>query len=189
MDIRRKTVDEQRLFSILIDSFCDRGNAMSQDTKKRIINSVIRLAVILAAAFLIGHFLRQNNSQQAAPDSQPAQSQEDSSGSDIITADGTSLEEADDNDKEAIYTFRNSYLRDEHFEKHGDEFDYASAEEYEAGASAVVNNPAALHKKEADDNDDIYYLKKTNEFVIVSTDGYIRTYFRPRSGIKYYNKQ
>ena len=80
-------------------------------------------------------------------------------------------------------------MRDEHFQKHGDEFDYASAEEYEAGASAVVNDPAALHKKEADDNDDIYYLEKTNEFVIVSTDGYIRTYFKPRSGIKYYNKQ
>ena len=150
---------------------------------------MIRLAVILVIAFLIGHFLRQNNSQQAAPDSQPAQSQENSSDSDIITADGTSLEEADDSDKETIYTFRNSYLRDEHFEKHGDEFDYASAKEYEAGASAVVNNPAALHKTEADDNDDIYYLEETNEFVIVSTDGYIRTYFKPRSGIKYYNKQ
>ena len=162
---------------------------MSQDTKKRILNAAIRLAVILVIAFLIGHFLRQNNSQETTSDSQPAQSQENTSDSDIIAADGTSLEEADDNTKETIYTFRNRYLRDEHFQKHGNEFDYASAEEYEAGASAVVNNSAALHKKEADDNDDIYYLEKTNEFVIISTDGYIRTYFKPRSGIKYYNKQ
>ena len=42
---------------------------------------------------------------------------------------------------------------------------------------------------EKDDGDDIYYLERTNELVIVSTDGYIRTYFRPDSGIKYYNKQ
>lgn len=175
-----------RYFSTL---FVTGKNAMSQDTKKRILNSVIRLAVILVIAFLIGHFLRQNNSQQTASDSQPAQSQENASDSDIITAEGTSLQEADDSDKETIFTFRNRYLRDEHFQKHGNEFDYASAEEYEAGASAVVNDPAALHKKEADDNDDIYYLEKTNEFVIVSTDGYIRTYFKPRSGIKYYNKQ
>ena len=175
-----------RYFSTL---FATGKNAMSQETKKRILNSVIRLAVILVIAFLIGHFLRQNNTQESVSDSQPAQSQENTSDSDITTADGTSLEEADDNTKEAIYTFRNRYLRDEHFQKHGNEFNYASAEEYEAGASAVVNDPAALHKKEADDNDDIYYLEKTNEFVIVSTDGYIRTYFKPRSGIKYYNKQ
>ena len=32
-------------------------------------------------------------------------------------------------------------------------------------------------------------IESTNEFVILSTDGYIRTYFRPSSGIKYFNKQ
>ena len=114
-----------RYFSTL---FATGKNAMSQETKKRILNSVIRLAVILVIAFLIGHFLRQNNTQESVSDSQPAQSQENTSDSDITTADGTSLEEADDNTKEAIYTFRNRYLRDEHFQKHGDEFDYASVQ-------------------------------------------------------------
>ena len=52
-----------------------------------------------------------------------------------------------------------------------------------------MNNPNALHKNEKEDNDDVYYLEETNEFVIVSTDGYIRTYFYPDSGIDYYNKQ
>lgn len=90
---------------------------------------------------------------------------------------------------EAVYTFRNNYLLDEHFKKHGGEFDYADASAYENGASAVVNDPDALHKTEKDDGDDIYYLERTNELVIVSKDGYIRTYFKPDSGIKYYNKQ
>ncbi len=88
------------------------------------------------------------------------------------------------------YHFRSQKLLDQHFEKHGSEFDdYQTAQEYEKGASAVVNNPDALHKTEAEDGDDVYYLEKTNEFVIVSGDGYLRTYFKPSAGINYYNRQ
>ncbi len=90
---------------------------------------------------------------------------------------------------EKTYHFRNNTYLTEHFEKHGSDFDYATAQEYEAGASAVVNSKEALHKTEAEDGDDVYYIERTNEFVIVSTDGYIRTYFKPESGIKYYNRQ
>lgn len=90
---------------------------------------------------------------------------------------------------EILYKFRkNSYL-EQHFEKHGGEFDYATKEEYLAGANRVIQSPDALHKIEAEDGDDIYYLEETNEFVVVSTDGYIRTYFRPSAGIDYYNRQ
>ena len=46
-----------------------------------------------------------------------------------------------------------------------------------------------IHKKEKEDGDDVYYLENTNEFVIVSTDGYIRTYFEPEDGIRYYERQ
>lgn len=87
------------------------------------------------------------------------------------------------------YYFRNAELLNEHFEKHGIEMGFATAQEYQAAASAVVNNPNALHKLEAEDGDDVYYLEATNEFVIVSTRGYIRTYFYPDSGIEYYNRQ
>ncbi|MBR1816125.1 MAG: hypothetical protein IJ763_05430 [Lachnospiraceae bacterium] len=86
-------------------------------------------------------------------------------------------------------TFRNSYRLDEHYEKHGIEMGFASAAEYEAAAKKVVLNPDSLHKIEAEDGDDVYYLEETNEFVIVSTDGYIRTYFNPSGGIDYYNRQ
>lgn len=89
----------------------------------------------------------------------------------------------------ATYTFRSEKYLDQHFEKHGGEFDYADKEEYLAGANRVINDPAALHKTEKEDGDYVFYLEATNEFVILSTDGYIRTYFRPSGGLDYYNRQ
>ncbi|MBR4514718.1 MAG: hypothetical protein IKO61_07525 [Lachnospiraceae bacterium] len=87
------------------------------------------------------------------------------------------------------YSFRNSNLLNQHYDKHGKEMGFASAQKYEAAASNVINNSKALHKKEADDGDDVYYLEATNEFAVLSTDGYIRTYFQPDSGIDYFNRQ
>ena len=86
-------------------------------------------------------------------------------------------------------TFRNDKLLDEHFEKHGKEMGFTDAKVYEQAAAAVVTNPLSLHKVEAEDNDDVYYLESTNEFVIVSTDGYIRTYFKPDKGKVYFDQQ
>jgi pyocin large subunit-like protein len=91
------------------------------------------------------------------------------------------------------YHFRNKKLLNQHFEKHGaefaDDFDYRTAKDYEKGASDVINNSEALHKTDAEDGDDVYYIEVTNEFVILSKDGYIRTYFRPNGGLSYYNRQ
>lgn len=87
------------------------------------------------------------------------------------------------------YKFRSKKLLEQHYEKHGKDMGFASAEEYEKAAAAVPNNPAVLHKTEKEDGDDVYYIESTNEFVVVSTDGYIRTYFNPDRGIDYYNKQ
>lgn len=87
------------------------------------------------------------------------------------------------------YKFRNKNLLNQHYEKHGRDMGFKSAEEYEKAAAAVPNNPAALHKTEKEDGDDVYYIESTNEFVVVSTDGYIRTYFNPDRGIDYFNKQ
>ena len=121
----------------------------------------------------------------------------------VYEADGSSeVYEADASSKEsektvtakpdetaALLKFRNKKLLNQHYEKHGKDMGFANAQEYEAAASAVVANPNALHKEEKEDGDDIYYLEETNEFVVVSKDGYLRTYFLPDSGIKYYNKQ
>ncbi len=85
--------------------------------------------------------------------------------------------------------FRNAKLLKEHYEKHGMEMGFASAEEYEEAAISVVNNFSALHRIEAEDGDDVYYIEETNEYVVVSTDGYIRTYFYPSDGKDYFERQ
>ncbi|MBO4872749.1 MAG: hypothetical protein J5496_04985 [Lachnospiraceae bacterium] len=87
------------------------------------------------------------------------------------------------------YTFRSSKLLNEHYEKHGKEMGFKSAKAYEKAASDVINNPNALTKREKEDNDYVYYVEATNEFVILSQDGYIRTYFLPNAGKAYYDRQ
>lgn len=87
------------------------------------------------------------------------------------------------------YTFRSNKQLADHYDKHGREMGYASPGEYERAASRVATNPAALHKLQAEDGDDVYYLVTSNDFVVVSPDGYIRTYFRPDSGKSYYDRQ
>ena len=101
------------------------------------------------------------------------------------------LEESSVSDSAQLinYKFRSKKLLDQHYEKHGIEMGFDSAEEYQEAASAVVNNPEALHKTEKEDGDYVFYLEATHEFVIVSTDGYLRTYFLPSGGKKYYDKQ
>lgn len=51
-----------------------------------------------------------------------------------------------------------------------------TTEEYLAAANAVIANPASLHKLQAEDGDDLYFLESTGEFVVVSPAGHIRTY-------------
>ncbi len=90
---------------------------------------------------------------------------------------------------EPAFRFKNKQLLDEHYYKHGVEMGFSSPEEYEAAASNVITSPKVLQKTEADDGDYVYYLESTNEFVVVSTRGFIRTYFKPNDGIAYYNRQ
>lgn len=107
---------------------------------------------------------------------------------------GFSQEVQDDPDDPGVidyvdYTFRNDRLLTEHFEKHGIEMGFSSKEDYQKAASDVINDPESLHKLEKEDGDDVYYKVETNEFVVVSKDGYIRTYFCPDSGQAYFDRQ
>lgn len=98
-------------------------------------------------------------------------------------------EEQTPSSETTVYTFRSEKLLLDHYKKHGIEMGFDSAEAYAEAANQVIHNPDVLHKLEAEDGDDVYYLEATNEFVVVSTDGYIRTYFNPDDGIDYYNRQ
>lgn len=79
-------------------------------------------------------------------------------------------------------------MLESHYEIHGKEMGFVSSEEYEMAASDAVNNPESLHKTEKEDGDDVYYKEDTNEFVIVSTDRYIRNNFNLDSGKKYFDR-
>ena len=87
------------------------------------------------------------------------------------------------------YSFANEYTLEQHYEKHGIEMGFDSAEDYEAAANDVIHDENALHKTEAEDGDDIYYLEDENYIVFVSGYGNIRTFFEPDAGKKYYDKQ
>ncbi|MBQ4003859.1 MAG: hypothetical protein II646_00155 [Firmicutes bacterium] len=87
------------------------------------------------------------------------------------------------------YTFRSKKYLDQHYEKHGIDMGFENAQLYEESANLVIHHPDVLHKIEKEDGDTCFYLEETNEFVVLSKDGYIRTYFWPDSGKKYYDKQ
>lgn len=97
----------------------------------------------------------------------------------------------DDSDQRSYtrYYFRNHQLLEQHYKKHGIDMGFSSAEEYERAASDVINDPDALWKEEAEDGDLCYYIEDSNEFVVLSTDGYIRTYFCPDAGKAYFDRQ
>ncbi len=173
---------------------------------KKKISTIVLICVLgiagLIILYLIGFFDGSDNPTQSTDinsittvSESISQKTEDS----ITNADTKTEETAKSEDTEVTeetepvstteYKFRNQNLLNQHFEKHGKDMGFASAEEYEKAASAVVNDPDALHKIEAEDGDDIYYIEATNEFVVVSTDDYIRTYFLPDKGIDYFNKQ
>lgn len=109
---------------------------------------------------------------------------EESTGEESVSVEETSVPSF-----EEYLSFRNESLWESHYEKHGIEMGFASMEEYLEAANLVLYNEDTLHKIEAEDGDDVYFLEETGEFVVVSTDGYIRTYFIPDDGIDYFNRQ
>ena len=94
-----------------------------------------------------------------------------------------------DEPNDTDYHFRNNARLEEHYQKHGVDMGFYTPQDYEDAAEKVIKDKKSLHKTEAEDGDDVYYKESTNEFVIVSPDGYIRTYFEPSDGKAYYDRQ
>ena len=151
-------------------------------------------AVICAAVIGFGtwsgmHFGGQSGQSGESQTTQTTQPQEteQAEGSQETEKPEESREQTDA--QEIRYEFRTDRQLDDHFERHGVEMGFEDEDAYVAGANRVIASPDALHKLEAEDGDDVYYLEETNEFVVVSKDGYIRTYFEPTDGIDYYERQ
>jgi hypothetical protein len=141
------------------------------------------LMVLIVAAFLLVSFVRGGTGGDTAENAAVSSSAVTAGSTDTYNGGSSS------GGVQQAYLFRSDALLQEHYEKHGRDMGYGSAEEYLAGANAVINNADALHKTEKEDGDDVYYVESTGDFVVVSTDGYLRTYFRPEDGRSYYDRQ
>jgi pyocin large subunit-like protein len=96
----------------------------------------------------------------------------------------------DDSKEIKQYSFRTNELMDIHYKKHKDEFGVITKDEYLDGANNLINQLSdTVMTKTEDDGDTLYYDTKTHEFVVLSEDGYIRTYFIPEDGIDYFNRK
>ena len=111
----------------------------------------------------------------------------------ITFADIPEASEADLSETEKAvqkYYFRSEKLFDSHYEKHGAEFGDITQDEYLDLANELINAEGEniLHKTEKEDGDFLYYDTETNEFLVLSTDGYIRTFFKPIAGLDYWER-
>lgn len=112
----------------------------------------------------------------------------------VTSADVTTSSEKTTSETEKVvqkYYFRNDKLFNSHYEKHGAEFGDITQDEYLELANELINAKGdnILHKTEKEDGDFLYYNTDTNEFLVLSTDGYIRTFFKPTAGLDYWERQ
>ena len=156
---------------------------------KKLIIRVITIALVLVLAYFGKGLDLGTGEPKTEEDARVEENVTEGTGTEVSDTEGTDTEIADTEDEEILYPFRSQEQLTDHYERHGVEMGYDTEESYVAGANGVVLSPDALHKLEEEDGDFVYYLEETNEFVVLSPDGYIRTYFCPDDGIDYYNRQ
>lgn len=80
---------------------------------------------------------------------------------------------------------------EEHWEKHGGEFpEFHSARDYERAALAFVTSPPPGTLRKIDDRGDtLFYDPASNTFAVRDAQGEPRTFFRPRDGRAYWDRQ
>lgn len=76
----------------------------------------------------------------------------------------------------------------EQFDLFGASLGYTASLDYLSGANKVIANSKSLQLTQPD-GATAYFLESTEEFVLVSSNGYIRTYFIPETGIFYFFQQ
>ena len=81
---------------------------------------------------------------------------------------------------------------DKHYNEHGKDMGFANKESYKQHAIKFANT---IDKKncisfiDSKSGSTYKYNKSTNEFAIITKDGYVVTYFNPKEGYDYYKKQ
>jgi RHS repeat-associated protein len=88
--------------------------------------------------------------------------------------------------------FRSEELLVQHFEKHGAEFggELKTAKDYESAAQKfITSHEKGIETYKRANGDLVRYNKATNEFGIIDKEGTIRTYFKPKLKMKYYEQE
>ena len=80
---------------------------------------------------------------------------------------------------------------DRHFIKHGSEFpEFKSSKEYgDAAVKFFTEPPKGTEFKRRPNGDRLCYHEKSNFFAVATKDGFIKTFFRPNKGKKYWKRQ
>ena len=88
--------------------------------------------------------------------------------------------------------FETPALLTDHFDKHKDEFGVTTEEEYAALAEAfcygAINPSVEVHVRTTD-GATLRYNNATNELGIIGRDNFIKTYFKPSAGRRYFLKK
>jgi hypothetical protein len=90
--------------------------------------------------------------------------------------------------KIGLNNFRSPELLAQHFEKHASEFGYKTIDEYISGARSLVNSSDSILTFTRTNGDQLFYNPVTNEFAALTSDGVIKTFFKPKDGMKYWLK-
>lgn len=163
----------------------------SKKSGKKLLGLIACIVLVCIFGIVTGKFTPMDVLNQLQSGEESTSGNNTSAGGNNTGTSDTAVENSviEEDAADADYTFRSEKLFEEHYEKHGIDMGFDTAEAYLDAANDVIDDPDVLHKIEAEDGDDIYFLEETNEFVVVSTDGYIRTYFEPEDGLEYYNRQ
>lgn len=191
-----ESVNKKEMETKETKNLMEKGNVPNNSTQEKtpknkktpVATGIVTFVVVVIVAltnFLGGNTEESKGTTEPAPITQDAQiSQDEQINQDTqisqdapITQDSSTPQDVSSDQKQSNLSFRNDNLFYSHYEKHGIEMGFESADEYLKAANAVVAHPDVLHKYEAEDGDDVYFLESTGEFVVVSTDGYIRTYY------------
>lgn len=83
---------------------------------------------------------------------------------------------------------------DDHYVKHvirQKEFGPISKEDYLRRAQELVTSKPGgdILVKKRSNGDRLFYNQRTREFAVLTEDGIIRTFFKPRDGIDYFRRQ
>ncbi len=89
--------------------------------------------------------------------------------------------------------FRDENLLNDHFQKHvmkQKEFGNITKEQYLNKANEFFNSTSNdMLTKVRPNGDKVFYRPSTNEFGVVDKEGVIRTFFKPKEGLNYFNSQ